>query len=97
MREITFGMMITSLKVKPGDDVMVFTEARVFKGVLTRIYKANLGVSMEVNMKMDNGEESVVDVELTTDNIIGMAKVKNEAFQIVPDSKISEDQLALEE
>lgn len=97
MREITFGMMITSLKIKPGDEVMVFTEARVFKGILVRIYKANLGVSMEVNMKMDNGEELTVDVELTTDNIIGMAKAKNEKFQIVPDSKISEDQLSLEE
>jgi len=97
MREITFGMMITGLKIKPGDEVMVFTESRVFKGILVRIYKANLGVSMEVNMKMDNGEELVVDVELSSDDIIGMAKAKNEKFQIVPDSKISEDQLSLEE
>lgn len=96
MREITFGQMVTNLKIKPGDEVFVFTESRVFKGILIRIYKANLGLSIEVNMRLDSGESTIVDVELTTDNIVGLAKAKNDIFQIVPDSKISLDQLSLE-
>lgn len=97
MREVTFGMMVTNLKIKPGDEVMVFTESRVFKGMVVKFYTANLGISMEVNMKLDNGVESVVDVHVASDDIIGLAKVKNEIFQIVPDSKISKDQLTLGE
>ena len=90
MREIVLASMLTNLKVKPGDDIIVFTQAQTFKGKLIRVHKMNVGLSLSVMMK-NNTVDVPYDVEVDTDNITAIAKEINESFQVVPDSKINDD------
>lgn len=90
MREIVLAAMVTNLKLKPGDDLIVFTEMRAFKGKLMRVHKFNVGLSLSVAMSIGN-EDAVYDVEIDTESIVSLAKELNESFQVVPDSRINDD------
>jgi len=90
MLEITLGAMLSNLKINKDDEIIVYTESRAFKGKFIKSNPLNSGIRMEVVMKVED-KESLFDIEISVDHIIAIGMMKNDKFQIVPDSKINED------
>jgi hypothetical protein len=90
MKEITLGAMLSNLKINKGTEILVYTESRAFKGKFVKMYPMNAGITLEVSMKVSD-EENTYDLEISVDHIVAISLLKNDNFQVVPDSTINED------